>query len=97
MGTFLRKCHEIFSIVEIKYSILVYAKFDGQVAMPDQRDFIHSVFLENLENNQLPREYSYIVRIGGHTSPEKGTIFIDGRNGLPKLYVEDVEKELLGP
>lgn len=35
MGTLLRKCHEIFSIVEIKHSILVYAKFDGQVAIPD--------------------------------------------------------------
>ncbi|KAJ5952177.1 uncharacterized protein N7479_010590 [Penicillium vulpinum] len=97
MGTFLQKCHQVFSIAEIKHSVLVYAKFDGQIAMPDQRDFIHSVFLENLENNQFPREYSYTVRVGGHSSPGMGTIFIDGRNGPPKLYVEDVEKQLLGP
>ncbi|KAL6230755.1 hypothetical protein BDW75DRAFT_221838 [Aspergillus navahoensis] len=97
MGPFLNRCRVTFSDQEIKNSVLVYAMYTGQVAMPAQRDYIHSVFLENLEKNQFPREYSYSVQPGGHTSPEKGTVFIDGRSGRPKLYIENVERELLGP
>ncbi|KAK2768256.1 hypothetical protein FQN54_000108 [Arachnomyces sp. PD_36] len=78
-----------------KTPVIVYALFVGQVAMPTQRKFIHDILLENLENNHMPKEYSYDVSVGGHVTPAGGTVFIDGRDGLPKLYVEDEEKPLL--
>ncbi|GLA56296.1 hypothetical protein AnigIFM63604_007525 [Aspergillus niger] len=97
MTTFLGKCQEKFKGPELKNSVLVYAMFQGQVAMPEQRDFIHSIFLENLEEDQFPREYNYNVHPAGHLNPASGTVFIDGRGDKPKLYVENIEMELLGP
>ncbi|GIJ99310.1 hypothetical protein Aspvir_001440 [Aspergillus viridinutans] len=97
MAKFVRMFHDNLGGLELKNSVLVYAMFQGQVGMPDQRDFINSVLLENVNEDQFPREYSYTVRPGGHPDPAKGTVFIDGRAGRPKLYVEDIERELLRP
>lgn len=97
MAAFLRKCQDNFKGPELKNSVLVYAMFQGQVAMPEQRDFIHSIFLENLDKDQFPREYAYTVHPSGHLNPANGTVFIDGRHDKPKLFVENIEQELLGP
>lgn len=47
-----------------------------------------------LEDNKLPREYSYNVSIGGHMDPAKGSVFVDARGSIPKLYIEDIERDL---
>lgn len=73
---------------------MVYALFLGQVGLPSQREFIRDILLENLADH-IPKKYSCEFTVGGHRSDAMGTVFIDGRKGVPKLYVEDVEKPLL--
>ncbi|PWY71115.1 hypothetical protein BO94DRAFT_628181 [Aspergillus sclerotioniger CBS 115572] len=97
MADFWGKCQENLKGTELRNSVLVYAMFQGQVAMPEQRDYIHNVLLENMDEDQFPREYSYTVHLGGHIDLAQDTVFIDGRGDKPRLFVENVETKLLGP
>ena len=64
----------------------------GQVALPDQQEFIKSVLMENLESNPPSRVIPYQINARGHNQIAAGFVFIDGRELLPKVYVEDKDQ-----
>ncbi|GLA48756.1 hypothetical protein AnigIFM63604_004322 [Aspergillus niger] len=39
-----------------------------------------------------PKVISYLFEEGGHNQPDRGSVFIDGRNEPPKVYVEDTDQ-----
>lgn len=78
---------------EIKKSGIVFGIYLGNIALPDQKELIESILLENVEDNPLPKLIPYEISAGGHGVPQRGTVFIDGRSTPPKVYVEDKDQE----
>ncbi|KAE8352234.1 hypothetical protein BDV28DRAFT_161896 [Aspergillus coremiiformis] len=74
---------------EKKSGIVCGILYSGKIALPDQGELIASVLLENLEDNPRPKVIPYQVNTDGHSQDASGTVFIDGRHSVPKVYVED--------
>jgi hypothetical protein len=77
---------------ETKKTGIVCGIFMGQIALPDQKELIESILLENLEDNPRPKLIPYPITAGGHMQAAGGTVFVDGRHGIPRVYVEDVDQ-----
>lgn len=73
-----------------KNSGIVCGVFDGSIALPSQKDLVETILLENLEDNPRPKILKYQVR--QVRSSAAGTVFIDGRERVPKVYLEDVDQ-----
>lgn len=76
----------------VKNSGIVCGVFDGSIALPSQKDLVETILLENLEDNPKPRVLKYQVQPVDIRSSAAGTIFIDGREEVPKVYLEDVDQ-----
>ncbi|PWY83898.1 hypothetical protein BO94DRAFT_547541 [Aspergillus sclerotioniger CBS 115572] len=77
---------------EMKQSGIVCGIYLGQIAVPDQQRLIESILQENLEDKPRPKVIPYQINVGGHNQAAGGTVFIDGRHPLPKVYVEDKDQ-----
>lgn len=77
---------------EMKKSGIVCGIYLGQIAVPDQKQLIEDILLENLEGNPPPRLVPYQINTGGHNQAAGGTVFIDGRHELSKVNVEDKDQ-----
>jgi hypothetical protein len=67
-------------------SLVVGAIFGGSVALPEHISVIRGILHQY---GLVPGLAFYEVTAGGHPTPAKGTVFIDARQGLPLVYVED--------
>lgn len=75
----------------VKISAIVCGHFQGEVALPDQRDLIKTLLLENLEGF-TPRMIRYDIQDPATRAPADGTVFIDGSGRVPKVYVNDKDQ-----
>ncbi|KAE8400820.1 hypothetical protein BDV37DRAFT_286318 [Aspergillus pseudonomiae] len=76
----------------VKNSGIVCGVFEGAIALPDQKDLIKAILLENLEDNARPRVHRYNIQDPAARSPAAGTVFIDGAGPVPKVYLEDIDQ-----
>ncbi|KAI9036325.1 uncharacterized protein KD926_002089 [Aspergillus affinis] len=77
---------------DVKTSGIVCGVFEGTIALPDQKNLIEDILLENLEDNPMPRVLKYNIQEPAARSPAAGTVFIDGSGPEPKVYLEDVDQ-----
>lgn len=78
---------------DVKTSGIVCGVFEGTIALPDQKNLIEAILLENLEDNPRPRIRKYNIQDPAVRSAAAGTVFIDGRGPVPKVYLEDVDQQ----
>lgn len=75
---------------EVKKFSIVCGMHLNEIALPDQKELIRAILLENLEYNPRPKVIPYQISTSGHDLVARGTILVDERDmHQPKVYVED--------
>ncbi|KAE8349692.1 hypothetical protein BDV28DRAFT_140665 [Aspergillus coremiiformis] len=74
---------------ERKMSLIVCAVWLAEAALPHHIQVINTILRDKLEHHPQPQIWPYEVRPGGQIQANQGTVFIDGRNGVPQVYVEN--------
>lgn len=93
MAMLMRVCEKIrnsdsdfYAAGRVKVGI-VCASTGGQVALPEQQRMAEEVLMREC-GPQNVRTFRYEVGRGAHTDG-RGTVFVDGKMGLGKVFVED--------
>lgn len=73
-------------------SVRIIQKTTSLITLPSQKDLVETILLENLEDNPRPKVLKHQVQPVDIRSSAAGTIFIDGREEVPKVYLEDVDQ-----
>ena len=72
---------------------MVYGPSARHKPFPKYNAIIDSILSNTLGVIEKPKIVSYSYEEGGYDQPDSGSVFIDGRGDIPKVYVEDKDQK----
>ncbi|GCB18166.1 hypothetical protein AAWM_01051 [Aspergillus awamori] len=86
------KKKRFFMDLDEKRAAIVCRLSPSHTPFSQYNTIFESVLSSTLGVIAKPKVISYLFEEGGHNQPDRGAVFIDGRNEPPKVYVEDTDQ-----